>query len=110
MTNNPVITVLLLNFLAMTGLSLAMTKHHQQLVGGVLTAARVWSLRLLAILLMGLALYLMCTSWGVASGIVLWIGLLSVGTFASVFLLSSQKFRVVSLLLGCALTSLLMLA
>lgn len=110
MTNNPVIAVLLLNFLAMTGLSLAMTKHHQQLVGGVLTATRAWSLRILAIILLGLALYLMCTSWGIASGIVLWIGLLSVGAFSSVFLLSNQKFRVASLLIGCALISLLMLA
>lgn len=109
MTHYPVLTVLLLNLLAMTGLSLAMPKHHQQLLSGWLPPLRIWLLRLLAVLLMAFALWVMCSSWGIAAGIVLWLGLLSLAAVIAVCLLNHEFLRVASLLAGCLLISLLML-
>lgn len=109
MTHYPVLTVLFLNLLAMTGLSLAMAKHHQQLLSGWLPPVRIWLLRLLAIMLMGLALWLICSSWGIAAGIVLWLGLLSLAAVIAVCLLNHQFLRVALLLAGCLTISLLLL-
>lgn len=41
MMQYPVLTVLLLNILAMPGLSLAMPKHHQQLLNNGLPPLRI---------------------------------------------------------------------
>ena len=109
MTHYPVLTVLLLNMLAMTGLSLAMPKHHQQLISGWLPPLRIWLLRSLAVMLMGLALWLICSSWGIAAGIVLWLGLLSLAAVISVCLLNHQFLRVAFLLSGFTTISLLLL-
>lgn len=109
MMHYPVMTVLLLNVLAMTGLSLAMPKHHQQLLNSWLPPLRIWLLRLLAVVLMGLALWVMCSSWGIAAGIVLWLGLLSLAAVLSLCLLNHQALRVVSLTTGCLLITVLLL-
>lgn len=104
----PVLTVLLLNVLAMTGLSLAMPKHHQQLLNSWLPPLRIWLLRMLALVLMGLALWVICASWGIAAGIVLWLGLLSVAAVLSLCLLNHQLLRVSGLLAGLGLISVLL--
>lgn len=109
MMQYPVITVLLLNMLAMTGLSLAMPKHHQQLLNNRLPPLRIWLLRILAVTLMFMALWMMCSSWGVAAGIVLWLGLLSLAAIYSLCLLNHQPLRVISLIGLCMLISLLLI-
>ena len=109
MMHYPVLTVLLLNLLAMTGLSLSMPKHHQQLLNSWLPPLRIWLLRLLAGVLMLMALFVICSSWGIAAGIVLWLGLLSVSAVFSLCLLNHQLLRTVSLLGGLLLVSFLLL-
>jgi len=109
MMHYPVLTVLLLNVLAMTGLSLAMPKHHQQLLNNGLPSQRIWLLRMLSITLMLMALWTICSSWGVAAGIVLWLGLLSLAAIYSLCVLNHQTLRVISLMVLCLLISLLLI-
>lgn len=109
MMQYPVLTGLLLNMLAMTGLSLAMPKHHQQLLNYGMPPLRIWLLRMLAITLMLMALWMICISWGIAAGIVLWLGLLSLSSIYSLCVLNHQPLRVISLSVLCLLISLLLI-
>ncbi|HET8807862.1 MAG TPA: DUF3325 domain-containing protein [Methylophaga sp.] len=106
--SQPVLAGLLLNTLAMTGLSLAMNKHHQQLLSGALPRNRARILRVLASCLLLLSLVLICNVWGIAAGIVLWLGLLSLAAIISVCLLNHLLFRALSLLTACVLVSVLL--
>ncbi len=107
--SQPVLAGLLLNTLAMTGLSLAMRKHHQQLLSGALARHRAWLLRLSASCLLLLSLVLICNVWGIAAGIVLWLGLLSLAAIISVCLLNHLLLRALSLLTACLLVSVFLL-
>lgn len=72
---------------ALFALSLAMDRHHAQVLHGKPGPARRWALRLGGWGLLGLALWLCSLAWGWAIGPVAWFGLLSAAAFALVFLL-----------------------
>jgi len=102
----PVTIALLLNLIAMTGLALAMPKHHQQLIQVPPTLWRKRTLRFIAIVLMSLSVVLVAQAWGLAVGIVLWIGLLSLAAVLSVCLLNHQLLRSATILSACLLITL----
>lgn len=102
----PVTIALLLNLIAMTGLALALPKHHQQLIKMPPTLWRKWTLRVIALMLMSLSIAVVAQTWGAAVGIVIWLGLISLAAVLSVCLLNHQTLRSATLVCACLLITL----
>lgn len=80
-----IVTGLLLCHAALTGLCLAMDRHHAQALGRRPGAPLSGTLRAAGWGLLGLALWYCGRSWGWAIGPVAWFGLLSVAALILVF-------------------------
>ncbi|MBK1680952.1 DUF3325 domain-containing protein [Rhodocyclus tenuis] len=74
-------------YAGLLALSLAMDRHHAQVLRGKPGRSRRLALRLAGWGLLGLALWLCSLAWGWAIGPVAWFGLLSAAAFGLVFLL-----------------------
>lgn len=80
-----IMTGLLLCHAALTGLCLAMDRHHTQVLGCKPGTRLARALRAAGWGLLGLALWYCGRSWGWAIGPVAWFGLLSAGALILVF-------------------------
>lgn len=74
-------------YAAFLALSLAMERHHSQILSGKPGSGRRLMLRLLGWSLLALAHWLCSMAWGWAIGPVAWFGLLSAAALGFVFLL-----------------------
>ena len=70
-------------YAGLSGLCLAMNRHHQQ-VWARKAAARQHGLRIAGWLLLALALWPCVLAWGAAVGMVLWLGWLALGGLLSI--------------------------
>lgn len=78
---------LILNFVALTGLCLAMPKHHRDLLGYVPSTRRRTLFRLGGVGALVLAMAVSVTEGGWAIGLIQWFGLLTVAGLLLVFAL-----------------------
>lgn len=77
-----------LAYAGMTGLSLAMPRHYEQVTGRrVLPPSRRYTFRILGWLLLILAAVSCIQAWGAAVGTVIWFGFLTVGGLLIILLL-----------------------
>ncbi|MFC3376102.1 DUF3325 domain-containing protein [Rugamonas sp. CCM 8940] len=74
-------------YAGMTGLALALDRHHRQLRGGDCPARLGMLLRAVSAALLLLALLSCIQYWGVGAGIAAWLGCLTVGAFLFIGLL-----------------------
>ncbi len=75
-------------YAGMTGLSLAMSRHHEQVTGRrTLSAGRRYFFRVLGWLLLILAIVPCIQAWGAAVGVVVWFGFLTAGGLLIVLML-----------------------
>lgn len=88
-------------YAGLSGLCLAMDRHHRQVWTGKAPAAQR-GLRLAGWLLLALALWPCILAWGAAVGVVLWLGWLAVGGLLLVLLLPYRP-RAAALLAALAL-------
>ncbi len=77
----------LLAWLGLLALCLGLERHYRQVLGDSASPLRLRLLRLSGWLLSGLALYACSLVWGLAMGLVAWLGLLSLCGLALVLLL-----------------------
>jgi len=79
---------LLLSYAGMTGLSLAMKRHHDQVWRRKRAVWETPALRLIGTSLLVLALALSVREWGGSVGVVVWLGLVSAGALLVAWLLA----------------------
>lgn len=79
---------LALNLFGMGSLSLAMKRHHRQVMGGEPGRARVVLLRVAAVIAAGMALALCVAATGAEQGTLLWVCLLMLAALAQGLLLA----------------------
>ena len=79
---------LLLSYAGMTGLSLAMKRHHDQVWRRQRAVWETPALRLIGTSLLVLALALSVREWGGSVGVVVWLGLVSAGALLVAWLLA----------------------
>lgn len=79
---------LALAYAGMAALSLAMARHHQQLLRREASPVRRRCLRALGALALLLALLPCVVAWGASVGVVVWLGFLSMGALLLALMLS----------------------
>ncbi len=75
----------------MGALALGMARHYQQVFGTPAPAGSARRWRLAGSGALALALLCCTVGWGVAIGIVLWVGLLAVGVLVSALALAGRR-------------------
>lgn len=101
---------LALCYAGMAGLCLSMARHYQQVWGGKPGRLARLGLRCAGWLLLALALLPCAAAWGVAVGVVVWLGFLSAGALVLAWLLAYRPRSAAALALGGALPALSALA
>lgn len=97
-------------YAGMTGLSLAMPRHHEQVTGQyTLTAGRRYFFRILGWLLLILALVPCIQAWGAAVGTVIWFGFLTAGGLLIILMLPYFPRLAVLAAAGTGIAGMLML-
>ncbi|MCW5608654.1 MAG: DUF3325 domain-containing protein [Nitrosomonas sp.] len=105
-----VCVTLTLAFAGMTGLSLAMPRHHEQVTGQrALPVGRRYLFRSLGWLLLILAIVPCIQAWGAAVGTVVWFGFLTMGGLLIVLLLPYFPRLAACAAAGAGTTSMLIL-
>lgn len=97
-------------YAGMTGLSMAMPRHHEQVTGQyTLTASRRYFFRILGWLLLILALIPCVQAWGPAVGVVIWFGFLTAGGLLIILMLPYFPRLAVCAATGTGIVGMLML-